>query len=55
MSKRRHNSFTLVNMSTWRLRRTADLPIFRTWDNGSPNTVDVRDLPCRIDLNTDKR
>jgi hypothetical protein len=24
--------------------RTADLPIFRSWENSSPNTVDVRDL-----------
>ena len=35
--------------------RTADLPIFRTRDNSSPNTVNVRDLHRCIDLNTDER
>lgn len=32
-----------------------DLSIFRTRDNGSPNTVDVRDLHRCIDTNTDER
>jgi len=32
--------------------RTADLPIFRTRDNSSPKTVNVRDLHGCIDLET---
>lgn len=35
--------------------RTADVPIFRTRDSSSLNTVDVRDLRSRIDPNTDAR
>src|SRR5947209_9164600 len=35
--------------------RTADLPIFRSWDNSSPKTVSVRDLRQNIDTNTDER
>jgi hypothetical protein len=34
--------------------RTADLPIFRSWDNSSPNTVDVRDLRFFAGLNADE-
>ncbi len=29
-----------------------DLPIFRSWDNSSPNTVTVRNLHRRTDPNT---
>ena len=35
--------------------RTADLPIFRSRDNSSPNTVNVRDLGQHINPNTDER
>jgi hypothetical protein len=35
--------------------RTADLPIFRSPDNSSPNDVNVRDLHPRINPNTDER
>jgi hypothetical protein len=34
---------------------TADLPIFRSLDNSSPNTVNVRDLRRRINPNTNER
>ena len=34
---------------------TIDLPIFRSWDNSSQNTVNVRDLHDPIDLDTDER
>jgi hypothetical protein len=34
--------------------RTADLPLFRSWDNSSLNTVIVRDLCGCIDLNTNE-
>ena len=34
---------------------TADLPIFRSWDNSSPKVVNVRGLRQHIDLNTDER
>jgi hypothetical protein len=55
MSERRLNSFypgQRVDQETASNRRPSD---FQDLDNGSPNTVDVRDLHCRIDLNTDKR
>jgi hypothetical protein len=35
--------------------RTADLPIFRSLANSSPNTAHVRGLHCRIDLNITER
>ena len=35
--------------------RTADLPIFRSLDNSSPNITQVRDLHFFIDLNADER
>jgi hypothetical protein len=35
--------------------RTDDLPILRSRDNSSWNTVHVRDLHHRVDLNTDER
>ena len=34
---------------------TADLPIFRSWDNSSPSIVNVRDLRQRIDPDTSER
>ncbi len=35
--------------------RIADLPIFRTRDGGSSNTVNIRDLHYRIDVDVDER
>ena len=54
MSERKHNSVKQVKVAA-RAGSNADLPIFRSWDNSSPNTVNVRDLHRCLKSNAAER